>query len=185
MATITKKCKNCAEIIKPYKNHRQVKRSFCSRYCWRISFKNSKNKHPLYSTYRSMLSRCNNKYATQYQNYGGRGIKVCDRWSNSFWSFLEDVGNKPSLTHTLDRIDNDGNYEPGNVRWATRKQQDNNRKKLTVANKSGYSGICFYKSRNRWRVYTGSGKTRIEHGYYKTLKEAIVVRKSVSGQSNL
>lgn len=75
----------------------------------------------------SMKERCNNQNNHAYNDYGGRGIRVCQRWENDFVLFLSDVGRRPSPKHTLDRFpNNDGNYEPGNVRWATKKQQSRN-----------------------------------------------------------
>jgi len=74
----------------------------------------------------NMRARCNDPADAYYHNYGGRGIKVCERWMNSYPIFLEDMGYAPTLKHTLDRVNNDGNYEPGNCRWATRSEQMRN-----------------------------------------------------------
>lgn len=74
-----------------------------------------------------MLTRCYDARHRAHRYYSSRGIVVCDRWRNNFRAFLKDVGRRPSREHSLDRIDNSGNYEPGNVRWATWKQQQRNR----------------------------------------------------------
>ncbi len=79
-----------------------------------------------YKLWQNMRARCNTQSATGYHRYGGRGIKVCERWLTSFDVFLGDVGLAPTSKHSLDRIDNDGIYEPGNVRWATQKEQCRN-----------------------------------------------------------
>lgn len=83
------------------------------------------HRHPLYQTWLSMRQRCTNPNVNNYHRYGGRGITVCTRWQD-FAAFLSDVGERPSPQHSLDRIQNDGNYEPGNVRWATRVEQARN-----------------------------------------------------------
>jgi hypothetical protein len=80
-----------------------------------------------YKIWRDMRQRCQDPKSINYADYGGRGIKVCERWE-SFIAFLEDMGLRPSGDHTLDRKNNDGNYEPGNCRWATRKEQHMNRR---------------------------------------------------------
>jgi len=89
----------------------------------------------------SMLQRCGNPNNKRYKRYGGRGIRVCKRWESSYANFLEDVGRKPDPSFTLERIDNNGNYEPGNVRWSSRSDQNRN--------------TC----RSIWVTYKGQKKT--------------------------
>ena len=74
-----------------------------------------------------MLARCENPNDLAYKNYGARGILVCERW-HSLDNFAQDMGEKPSAAHTLERINNDGNYEPGNCKWSTPTEQNNNRR---------------------------------------------------------
>ena len=83
--------------------------------------------HPLYVTWCAMRSRCNNPNFVHYHNYGGRGITICPEWG-SFDQFVEDMGPKPSKTHSLDRIDNDLGYSPSNCKWSTRTEQQRNQR---------------------------------------------------------
>lgn len=82
----------------------------------------------LYDSYLKMKGRCYNVKRKDYERYGGRGIIVCDRWLESFDNYYEDMGNKPSPNHSVDRIDNNGNYEPSNCKWSTYAEQNRNRR---------------------------------------------------------
>lgn len=87
------------------------------------------SRSPEYSAWKGMRRRCYNPASARYADWGGRGIRVCDRWLHSFANFLADMGPRPSGDHSLDRWpDNDGDYEPGNCRWATRSQQQCNKR---------------------------------------------------------
>lgn len=118
----------------------------------RMSNYTSKHKHPLYSTWRNMKTRCYNNKANNYHNYGGRGIKVCDRWlgKDGFWNFIYDMEDKPENNYSLDRIDNDKNYTPENCRWTDKSTQLNNKRIniiITLNNES--------KTLKEWSNYLG------------------------------
>lgn len=100
----------------------------------------TKEKHGMsrskeFASYNAMKTRCYNPNSKHYHNYGGRGIKVCDEWINSFTTFYNDMGSKPN-DMTLDRINVNGDYEPSNCKWSTRSEQNKNRRKYKCRKKS-------------------------------------------------
>lgn len=128
--------------------------------------------HPLYTTWLNMRQRCYNKNKPQYKDWGGRGIKVCDSWNSSggFERFVQDVGNKPTLMHQLDRINNDGDYEPGNVRWATRHEQMRNTRGVTDTPgvRMGLSGS--------WQARIKVNKKEVYLGTFSDKRQAVAAR---------
>ena len=130
----------CA-FCKTFFSTKSNRRSHCSPTCASKSYaqthvrtkdknsnwKGGKSSHELYYIYHDMISRCHRPTHVRYKDYGGRGITVCSRWREDFWSFITDVGKRPK-GYTLDRIDNDKGYEPSNVRWATLSEQARNKR---------------------------------------------------------
>jgi hypothetical protein len=110
----------------------------------------------LYGIWRSIKERTSNPAAQGWKIYGARGIKMYPEWQKSYLAFKRDVGDdyKPGLS--IDRIDNDGNYEPGNVRWVDRLTQTLNQRHLRSTNTSGYRGVYFSKDLQKWRAYITS-----------------------------
>ena len=90
-----------------------------------------------YAAWGGMITRCENENDSSYPDYGGRGIRIAPEWRHNFEAFLAHVGRRPSEDHTLDRIDPDGDYRPGNVRWATRPEQQRNRRCVRVFDVDG------------------------------------------------
>lgn len=129
-----------------------------------------------YQSWLAMIRRCNNPNEAIYHYYGGRGIKVCERWVNSYENFLEDMGKRPSKNHSLERIDVDGDYEPSNCKWATRTEQALN-KRLYKNNISGKSGVVWNKERKKWQARINYDGKEIHIGLYDNIEDAIYARK--------
>jgi len=139
--------------------------------------------HPLYKAYHAMHDRCENPNSTFYKYYGGRGIKVSERWSGirGFPTFLKDMREKPD-GYSLDRIDNNGGYEPSNCRWASKTTQQYNQRK-SVVNTSGHKGVHYYKANGKWTAYIGQNGKRINLGYFADIESAIKARKDAESQA--
>lgn len=140
-------------------------------------FGQDREKHPLINHYRSMMQRCYSVNSKAYNRYGGRGIKVCDRWADKLsglQNFANDMGEKPDKTFSLDRLDNEKGYCPENCRWATSTAQNINRRRHST-NTSGYPGVG--KMGVKWYATINIDKKRVWLGLHDTIDKAIEIRK--------
>jgi hypothetical protein len=114
------------------------KRRSCGCDC-RKEISHGLSKCPEYRHWINMISRCENPNTPGFEHYGGRGIKVCERWRSDFTAFYQDMGVRPSPSHSLDRVDVNGHYEPGNCRWALKKIQCRNTRKNRIVKVKGWN----------------------------------------------
>lgn len=133
-----------------------------------------------YQAWRGMKRRCYNPSSPGYDSWGGRGIAVCDRWKNSFESFLADMGERPGEGYSLDRIDVDGNYEPGNCRWATAATQSRN--KRSQASKTGVKGVHPMPNGRDFKASLSVDDKTIHIGVFPSLEEAEKARKAAESR---
>lgn len=140
-----------------------------------------KNKSRIYIIWESMIQRCTNPNRISYDNYGGRGISVCDKWKN-FENFLLDIGEPPTEKHSLDRIDNDGNYCPENCRWATRKEQARNTRKNKFINFNGKMW-CISELAEKYNIAPSTLFSRINRGI--SVHEALRISYSEESSENV
>ena len=131
-------CKCACGTVRTVKSHHLYAGRVVSCGCYKMEKYssscrlNESGRTPEYATWVSMRRRCRDTTEGVFKKYGGRGITVCDRWDNSFEAFLQDMGPRPSPKHSIDRINNNGNYEPGNCRWATMTVQQRNTRKTRL-----------------------------------------------------
>lgn len=151
-----------------------------SNLCWaRKCYASSKLKarYPyIFGFWNGAKSRCTNENVPAYPRYGGRGISMYPIWLHSFdkcvhW-ILANLGDRPSAKHSVDRIDNDGNYEPGNIRWADKRTQSNNQSRTTI--KLTYRGMCM--SVPDWAEHTGISASTLYKRFYDGLPMSTVMR---------
>jgi hypothetical protein len=133
---------------------------------------------PEYRAWAHMIERCNNPDVPGYENYGGRGVRVCERWRNSFEDFLSDIGRRPSPRHSIDRFpNNDGNYEPDNCRWATPSEQMRNTRRTRLLTHAGET-MCLTDWANRLGISYITILSRLRRGWPVTRALTVPMRKS-------
>lgn len=142
------------------------------------NYKHGMKFHPYYHKWKDMKQRCYNKLDTGYSNYGGRGIYVCKEWKNDPKAYIEYISllkNEGDIGYSIDRIDNDKNYEPGNLRWVDRIIQATNQR-VYKNNTSGYVGVYYHKNSSKWKSQITYKNAYVFIGYYLNKEKAIDAR---------
>lgn len=133
--------------------------------------KHGLSKSYIFNVWSRMKARCYNKNDKNYESYGARGIFVCNEWMNSLNTFYNDMGDRPSKNHSIDRIDNNKGYYKENCRWATKSEQCLNRRKFKNST-SKYKGVHYKKSQNRFIAIIFFNKKKIYIGSFKNELDA-------------
>lgn len=129
-----------------------------------LFFQHGMSLDPTYRIWHGMIQRCYNANHQSFHHYGGRGIIVCQQWRDSFIDFLADIGNRPSPKHTLERVNNNGNYEPGNTVWAKRFEQHRNTRSNVWITHNGET-LCLQDWANKLGRSPNLIKYRLKHGW--------------------
>ena len=142
------------------------------------------SRHKLYPVWLGMIQRTTNKKLQNYKYYGEKGINVCNEWKNDFKAFYDwSKNNGYSEGLSIDRINNDGNYEPSNCRWVTKNIQARNTRKIFSNNSSGFRGVR--PKNNKFESSIGVDKKHIHLGYFKTAELAVKTRDEYITKNNL
>jgi len=149
------------------------------------SFKHGLRKHPLYSVWDGMTQRCTNQKTKAYKNYGGRGVVICDEWRGNFKPFYDwCLSNGWRKGLEIDRIDNDGNYEPSNCRFISHRLNNLNTR-MQENNTSGYVGVCFNKNKSKWVSAIKIHQKSKHLGYFEFKQQAVEARNNYIIENNL
>jgi hypothetical protein len=145
--------------------------------------KHGRTRTPEYRIWKAIKERCTKPNVINYGDYGGRGIRMCERWANSFENFLADVGPKPSPKHSIERNDTNGNYEPNNVRWATQKEQNRNKRSNHIVTVNG-ARMCLAEAVERHSTADyHCVKKRLRRGW--TIERALATNPRIRNQDRL
>lgn len=168
------KCRcSCGKFVVIASNHlRSGATKSCGCFREAIKTTHGRYKTPEYNVWANMVARCSNPTHPSYHNYGGRGIGVCSTWLK-FESFYTDMGDRPSNSHSLERVKNDIGYSKDNCRWATTQEQALN-KRIRCDNSSGKTGVYF--TRGKWDVQLYRDGVSKYIGSFLTFEEAVLAR---------
>lgn len=153
-------------------NNKLIARGYCNNH-YNKYYRNKEK--PLYDRWLRIKQRCHNPKSPHYSRYGARGISMSEEWLKSYKAFEKYIGKPPSNKHSIDRIDNDGNYEPGNVRWSTSHEQAMN--KTHQLSSSGHRGVSWHKATGMWGANIKRKGKQYHLGVYRDINDAIRARK--------